>query len=95
MVLFPRVGAKYWYVTDMHETFFPVLVTVKQRGDLLLNGNKKKEFFTVELVLVPAGYAYHIDDYAVIFGASRRDLYRTERQATRVAARLNKEAEMQ
>jgi hypothetical protein len=92
MILFPKVGGRYWYVTDAYETFFVVPVTVTVRGGLFEYSNKTPTLFTVEHVLVPAGYAYHEKDYVETYDASRFELYRTEKQAARVADRLNKGA---
>jgi hypothetical protein len=93
MILFPKIGGKYWYITDFYETFYAIPVTVTARGGLFEYSNKTPALFTVEHVLVPAGTAYHTEDYKETYDASRRELYRTHRAAARAADRINRKAD--
>lgn len=92
MVLFPRIGGKYWYITDFYETIVAIPVTVTARGGLFAYSNKTPTLFTVEFELAPPGDKYCPDGYVETYDASRYELYRTQRAAAKVAAKLNKEA---
>lgn len=93
MVLFPRIGGRYWIVTDFYETFVAIPVTLVRKGGLFNYTDGSKGLYTVEFWLAPPvpeegdpGYCEEYDGY-------RRDLYHTERQAGKVADRLNREIE--
>jgi hypothetical protein len=74
----------------MYETFCAVPVTLVRKGGLFSYSNKTKKLFVGEWQLVPPNDMYEGDPgYAEEYDASRRELYRTQRRAQRVADRLN------
>lgn len=94
MVLFPRIGGRYWIVTDFYETFVAIPVTLVRKGGLFRYSNKTEKLFVGEWQLAPPNDMYDGDPgYAEEYDASRRELYHTERAAGKVAARLNREKE--
>ena len=92
MILFPITGALYWYVTDFYETFVAIPVKLQRRGGLFRYSNKTPSLFTVRFELTPPDEAKGDPGYEEIYDASRRELYRTQRQAQRVADKLNGKA---
>lgn len=84
MIPFPRIGGEYWIVTDFYETFFAVPVKVIEKGGLFRYSNKTPELFRVRWQIT--------EEYSEEYDASRRELYRSQRQAAAEAIKLNKEA---
>ena len=97
MILFPIIGGKYWYVTDVWETFVAVPVTLKERGGLFNYCHKTPKLFKVVWEFAPQeieidGNPIKIHGHCAMYDATRYELYRTKKQAQRVAAKLNKES---
>jgi hypothetical protein len=92
MILFPRIGASYWYVTDFYETFVAIPVKLFERGGMFKYSNKTPALFKVRFELAPPNEATGDPGYEEIYDASRRELYKTNRQAQRVADKLNMKA---
>ena len=90
MILFPKIGGVYWYVTDAWEKFFAVPVRVIARGGLFRYCHRTPALFTVEWQIVPPDEDRGDPGYCETYDASRRELYRTQDQAERAAERLNK-----
>ena len=82
MILFPKVGRGYWYVTNAWERHFVVRVIVTGRGGLFKYSNKTPALFMIRWDITPDQY----EEY----DATRRELYRSEKRAQKVADRLNK-----
>ncbi len=86
VILFPKVGATYFYATDiLYGTYGVVEALVKQRGGLFENSHKIHTRFVVEFDL-PSVFWHEEDE------VSRRELFRTRSRAERQAARLQKRA---
>jgi len=79
MVLFPRQGGLYWYVTDLWESFVAMPVMVEYRKGLILPFQFMVKFAALDL----EEYTEH--EYTV----SRFYLYRTQKQAQGMAKILN------
>ena len=92
MILFPKTGALYWYVTDFYETFVAIPVKHKRRGGLFRYSDKTPALFTVAFELAPPNEATGDPGCEEIYDASRCELYRTHRQAQRVSDKLNRKA---
>jgi len=91
MILFPRKGRRYWYVTDIHEILCPVPVIVERRGGLFEYSHKTSQLWTVRWWLAQPKIMNDKDPgYFEEFDASRRDLYKTQKQAQKTAALQNK-----
>lgn len=84
MVLFPKVGVAYWIVTDFWETFCAVPVTLIRKGGLFDYGNGAKGLYIAHWNVT--------DEYTEEYDVSRRELFRTQRAAWRLAQKLNREA---
>ncbi len=84
MIPFPKVGATYFYATDIaYATFGVVEAVVKKRGGMFENADKTLTRFVVEFDL-PYACGHEEDE------VSRRELYRTRSRADRAAARMLK-----
>ena len=77
MVLFPRRDKIYWYVTDVWEVF--VVVPVRVQYNRVVAAPAR---FKIKLVFME-----HPDRIA-----TRRELYRTRKQAAHVADKMNRKA---
>ncbi len=93
MVLFPRIGEKYWMVADYREVFFPIEVTVIRKGGLFRYTNGPKGLFLMEHVLVPPGTKYCEQGITEDYDAVRSELFYTMRGAEKAAERLNRRNE--
>jgi hypothetical protein len=90
VILFPRTGRLYWCVTDFQEVFVAVPARVKYRAGIFEFSNKMSALFAVDFEIAPPDETE--DDSSndlIIYIVSRRELYRTQKQAARVAAKLN------
>ena len=90
MILFPKVGRVYWYITDAWEEFFAVPVKIESRGGLFKYCNKTPALWRVRWELAPPNAAKNDPGYFEEFDASRRELFKTEKRAAKIAAKLNK-----
>ena len=82
MILFPKVGRYCWYVSDIWEEFCVIPVRIE--------GRSKTPAKWVVRAYCPPNTIGHEYGYFEEFNASRRELYRTRKQAARAAAKFNK-----
>lgn len=87
MIRIPKIGAVYWYITEIYEVLAVIPVRLIMRGGIFNYSHDKTRqdlatLYTVHFELVAPGQRYKGDPgYCEEYDASCYELYKTERAA--------------